>query len=1095
MSTYNAVSIAAAIQKSKKGDNSPVGTKDFLDEAEKNKLIIRYAESIRLNKKEKFQAGAKRLDAALKWRKSEIDFAMDVTELAEGNALSMRNRLISSLGSAIKESEKIAPGMSDFNFAYAQGVKDMANKKVGMSGDEQNRPQAYFNALIDTDPFGGGGDNYEYDFRKAENLAAQRELFKWFKEESGRDVFKLDPVTGMITNLDEIKDPKSGEPGGILHGLMSPTRIAQVFRSNTTQLDAYNAYAKNVADTTGAINKRVEGLREDLNRLRDPSTTAAQVVEVAKKAASGLASVEDAAEHDGSFDIGDMDELQDQLKDFEQLDKQTEILEKAQQQLLGSSTKDAANKVRMEMAHAMSSPAYQAWAADHGFDELGRVDVDDDNNILIDTYVQGRDDLASLRAFLREQKRGSGRYGFRSPGTGDMVQFEMDGETITGERLKFHAADRPGVVRIAVPGREPPVITLSPGEVDQIAIISSDPEKSSPLERSARRALRSSRGDLEAARKMSMGDPSLDIGDAAIVDSDFIVDESGRNLSADEYQKMVGDKAASGRVVAKVVDGVTYLVQPSGAVWKLDPESNELLELGQEGADKAELKMLADVADAPERRVARVVNGKAENIDSSDDSFLTMAEEENTFVFEPFEGEENYSAEMVANFDGNESERLAEITPESLGLKRSDDFSGVAGQEYENERNIGGMKYVDLRSPPDRPGAKANDIVEGFAAGQVTTEDPETPSEQVGMSALDRAGITPAQQDVIDDWTAEYKAAPGDAKPPPPEGYEVVKGKGLVPIETDTIEKFEADALEAVGPRGDESVSFDTETPDPEVPDKDTSGLTEKEQETIRMWTTQAREANLKGKPGKPIPEGYEMVHGVGLRPIRRPETLSDEELDALGVLPPEPKPEPEPEPETETEPEPEPEPKPAPAPAPKVKPPLDPEAVSKGMAKIKAKMEKKGGGAVSGTASEEEGKPEVKKEKKKEKNRVKLGDVVNQLMTSKKKRAQQQNKEIEALGGVLGPRVVEDDPPQDEVQDEVQDEGQGRVRGTPTVVGQEAEPKPTPEPKTAEEKEDEVAKLADKLAAMRANKERLNIAAGVDTSGSPVPDVDIGGQ
>ena len=140
---------------------------------------------------------------------------------------------------------------------------------------------------------------------------------------------------------------------------------------------------------------------------------------------------------------------------------------------------------------------------------------------------------------------------------------------------------------------------------------------------------------------------------------------------------------------------------------------------------------------------------------------------------------------------------------------------------------------------------------------------------------------------------------------------------------------------------------------------------------------------------------------------------------------------------------------------------------------------------------------PEDKKNKKK---RAKLGDVIAQLVTPKKfaeKREQERNKEIEALGGVFGPRVGETETSQDDAgnTDGVQNEGQNKVKATPIVPGQNTEPKTTPETPGPDEVAARKAKMAEDLARMRAAREQRNITEGVDTSGSSVPNVDIGGQ
>ena len=72
------------------------------------------------------------------------------------------------------------------------------------------------------------------------------------------------------------------------------------------------------------------------------------------------------------------------------------------------------DEAQMELAQATTSTAYRAWAADHGFTSLGRVDTDANGNVDLSTYIPGRDDMPARRAFERELKRGEGNYGFRA---------------------------------------------------------------------------------------------------------------------------------------------------------------------------------------------------------------------------------------------------------------------------------------------------------------------------------------------------------------------------------------------------------------------------------------------------------------------------------------------------------------------------------------------------------------------------------------------------------------------------------------------------------------------------------------------------------
>ena len=141
------------------------------------------------------------------------------------------------------------------------------------------------------------------------------------------------------------------------------------------------------------------------------------------------------------------------------------------------------------------------------------------------------------------------------------------------------------------------------------------------------------------------------------------------------------------------------------------------------------------------------------------------------------------------------------------------------------------------------------------------------------------------------------------------------------------------------------------------------------------------------------------------------------------------------------------------------------------------------------------EAKTEPVDENKNEKKRAKLGDVIAQLVTPKKFAAKQEEEKQESLEGLPGVGGMFEQSDDAGGTDGVQVEGQNKVKATPIVPGQNTEPPTTPETPDPDEVAARKAKLADDLARMRAARDQRNIAAGVDTSGSAVPNVDIGGQ
>ena len=880
MSTYNAVTLAAYLNKQKLGDNSPVTYRDKIDTAKKHGLINEYGQRIFLIEKQIYAASSGRLHSALEWRKLDNTINKNIAHLSITEIGKNTRHYSGLIDRQITESKKIRDAFAIPNNQYIDGIMKLAAGATGR-GASIGR-QELFKAVINTNPFEGSRDPKAWKLGRVDNFSAQHELLErvnGLHMDAGYEpIFELDPVTKAISNIDELRGPNSRL---VSEGLLDKTVHAQMFEYDSNQLSNYNAHADSIARNLENIDGVIADAQANRDKMDDPDLSVAGIAEAYKTAAGSLKSIEEAAERGNHFDIKNMQQLNEELANLKVLKDQRKLLIGQQAELIKTKP-TAAEKLKQEMAHTISSPAFHAWAADHGFDELGRVDGDENNMLLVDTYVQGRDDLAAMRTFYREQKRGAGRYGFRSIGTGEIVQVTIDGKTIVGERLKYHAADRVGVVRIATPDRDDPILVVSPGDVAQIEIIETDEDRASPQALKARALLYRRGGAIEAARKRAQGDPALGIGDAAQVEGQFVVDASGRNLSSAEYQQLVDETAASGLVTAKVVGDNTYLVNAEGQVYRVD--AGELVPLDADSEDTLVSKEIFDVQEAPPRRVVAVeidpTTGKRVGRPVTAEDLASGG----TFFPEPGEGDSGYTDKTSADFDSVEAQRIASITPGSLNLNLSPDFSGAAGQTFGDEHSVGGMKFVTLKSPTPRVTVTPEPVVEVSEA------------DAMNQARLD--ALTPDQQNDIAGWTAKYTAAPAGQKPDPPEGYEVVPGEGLRPIATDTIEKLESDALTAVGPRGAKPVLFDTETPIPEVPDKDTSGLTDEQKSIIRTWTTQAREANLEGKPGKPIPEGYEMVHGEGLRPISAPaakpaakppakpaaKTGAEPELDLTGV-------------------------------------------------------------------------------------------------------------------------------------------------------------------------------------------------------------------
>jgi hypothetical protein len=101
---------------------------------------------------------------------------------------------------------------------------------------------------------------------------------------------------------------------------------------------------------------------------------------------------------------------------------------------------------------AIANPVFRAWAADYGWDRLGRVQMGEDGKPDLSTYVAGGDDVAALLAWGKQSQRRAGNYGTKGIRSGEVLRVELkDGTIVTGQRLRRHAADPFGAIRIVQP--------------------------------------------------------------------------------------------------------------------------------------------------------------------------------------------------------------------------------------------------------------------------------------------------------------------------------------------------------------------------------------------------------------------------------------------------------------------------------------------------------------------------------------------------------------------------------------------------------------------------------------------------------------------
>ena len=235
--------------------------------------------------------------------------------------------------------------------------------------------------------------------------------------------------------------------------------------------------------------------------------------------------------------LGDPDDLKARVADARMRQKShqfaEEYVEKLRDQIMGGETSDS---VRSGIAKGIADPVFRAWAADYGWDRLGRVSMNEDGTPDYSTYVAGGDDIAALLAWERQSKRAAGNYGLKGIDTGEVLRIEFtDGTAITGKRLRRHAADPKGVIRIVTPEGARQVY---PGEVKRAIYLEKPAPDVTRIDRRAKRIYEREIGNysrLETdAVLMADQTPLARVGD------DVLEDAEG-NLVAEDALKEAQD--------------------------------------------------------------------------------------------------------------------------------------------------------------------------------------------------------------------------------------------------------------------------------------------------------------------------------------------------------------------------------------------------------------------------------------------------------------------------------------------------------------------------------------------------------------------------
>lgn len=318
---------------------------------------------------------------------------------------------------------------------------------------------------------------------------------------------------------------------------------------------------------------------------------------------------------------------------------------------------DEQDEVREGLAKGIGNSGFRAWAADHGFDRLGSVGFDEEGNLDVSTYRQGGDDVAALLAWKEQSMRRPGEFGLKNVWSGEVWSIQLkDGTTVTGDRMKRHAADPMGAIRIAT---EDGARLIRTEDADYAEIRERKAYKQTRADRKAKRKYQRQKGKyarLDATSRLLAGEQNIE--DLAMVGTDYIVDpNTNRAVRIDEFEA-AQSQARRNRIFSADVDGTDYIV---------DPVTAKIYAVSSEG--------ISEVTDATQRGVllekippdggldvlAKEVDGVVSLLSQEDLSALIAGE---------FRGELYTPRTDPDKSKAIEGATINALTPEGLGFTR-----------------------------------------------------------------------------------------------------------------------------------------------------------------------------------------------------------------------------------------------------------------------------------------------------------------------------------------------------------------------------------------------------------------------------------------
>jgi hypothetical protein len=365
--------------------------------------------------------------------------------------VSMKNKL---------EASRTAWG-KDYGMQYNQVVDAARNKRRRvMSGSgPANTFSRVMTAIAETP--GTAAERLSVDDPRF--LQTFREVAK-IAQDGGSDFITFDG-NGIATATEALKKRLTAQGDTILRKIDEYNERQSAYRDHEASMNSEAATLDNRIKAAEGLLSGAAGGRPDVAKMN----------ELIGDAESRLGKMHHkfAVIHD----LPDKEKAQQEIQkiEHEEINSPGYRMALAEYRSLGGRAGSVEKQERDDMARMIGNPEFRQWAADHGYYNLGRAKLQADpknpSRIAVISYVEGGEDEKAAQAWLRESKRRAGNFAlFESPRTGDIVRFldKGTGEYIEAERLKMHAADPYGAVRVVIDGK---AVVYTPDQMSDFVMI------------------------------------------------------------------------------------------------------------------------------------------------------------------------------------------------------------------------------------------------------------------------------------------------------------------------------------------------------------------------------------------------------------------------------------------------------------------------------------------------------------------------------------------------------------------------------------------------------------------------------------------------